>query len=74
MAQHKNGVGAGFTSRYGVTSLVYFEIYSDIRIAIAREKTIKRWSRSRKYKLIESHNPDWRDLSADWFRDAVATT
>jgi len=55
----------GFTARYRVTELVYFEAFGDIRIAIAREKQIKGWLRGRKIALIESFNPHWLDLAAE---------
>jgi putative endonuclease len=61
--EHKRGCNAGFTSRYRVTRLVYFEEFADIRDAIAREKTIKGWKRSRKIRLIERRNPMWEDLA-----------
>ena len=62
--EHKQGLTAGFTSKYRVTRLVYFEEFADIRDAIAREKQIKGWRRSRKVSLIESRNPTWQDLTA----------
>jgi len=55
-----------FTVRYRITRLVYSEEFHDIRDAIAWEKQIKGWRRERKLALIESRNPDWRDLSAEW--------
>ena len=61
--EHKRGFNAGFTSRYRVTRLVYFEEFADIRDAIAREKEIKGWKRSRKTSLIEERNPTWDDLA-----------
>ena len=61
--QHKNGQGSTFTSKYRVTKLVYFETFGDITMAIAREKQIKGGSRRKKAMLVESINPDWRDLS-----------
>ena len=61
--EHKQGLIAGFTSRYRVTRLVYFEEFADIRDAIAREKEIKGWKRSRKTSLIERRNPTWEDLA-----------
>jgi putative endonuclease len=70
-AQHKSRTHASFTNRYGITNLVYFEVWTDIRAAIAREKVLKRWTRSRKLKLIERHNPDWRDLAIDWERSVT---
>ena len=60
--EHRTHVFEGFTSRYGVTKLVWFEIYDDIAIAIAREKQIKKWRRDWKIRLIEEQNPGWVDL------------
>ena len=59
--QHKNNV-SNFTTRYNVTKAIYWEVFSDIRDAIAREKQIKSWSRERKERLINEINPEWRDL------------
>ena len=64
--QHKDGTFEGFTCRYKIDRLVYFEKYGDIRLAIAREKVIKGWLRVKKVQLIVSQNPEWRDLSAEW--------
>ena len=65
--QHKAGVHkSAFTRRYNVNFLVYFETTNDIRSAIAREKQIKGWKRSKKIELIESMNPEWRDIAANW--------
>ncbi|MBL7825969.1 MAG: GIY-YIG nuclease family protein [Saprospiraceae bacterium] len=55
--------GKSFTSRYFCCNLIYFEFFTDIRIAIAREKTLKKWSRAKKVALIESMNPDWEFLT-----------
>ncbi len=63
--EHKEKRNEGFTARYNVNRLVYFETYHDIRDAIVREKQIKGWLRERKVVLIESVNPTWRDLSDD---------
>jgi putative endonuclease len=63
--EHKLKSVRGFTARYRVTELVYFEAFGDIRLAIAREKQIKGWLRSRKIGVIESLNPHWRDLSVE---------
>ena len=63
--QHRNGLIAGFTRRYGVKSLVHFEQYDDPTTAIQREKNIKHWSREWKIDLIVAENPDWRDLYDD---------
>jgi len=65
--EHKRGLDAGFTSKYRVTRLVYFEEFADIRDAIAREKAIKGWKRSRKITLVEARNPAWEDLAREWF-------
>ena len=69
LAKHRSLQWGGFTSRYIITRLVYFESTQNAQAAIAREKQIKAWRRSKKVALIESVNPDWRDLSADWFRE-----
>ena len=61
--EHKNRLIEGFTSKYGLDRLVHYEEFSDIRLAIAREKQIKGWLRSKKISLIESSNPDWNDLA-----------
>ena len=61
--EHRNEVTDGFTKKYNVQKLVYFEAYSDPQIAIKREKQLKRWIRQKKVELIESQNPDWKDLS-----------
>ena len=63
--EHRQGIGSAFTAKYRIKHLIYVEEYSDVREAIAREKQIKRWRRSKKIALIESLNPDWEDLSAD---------
>ena len=68
VAQHKKKLIPGFTSRYNLFMLVYWEEFSDIREAIAREKQIKGWLRSRKVALVEKRNPHWNDLARDWFK------
>jgi len=60
--QHREGVVAGFTQRYGVKILVWYEVHEDIRAAIAREKQVKKWPRQWKINLIEEKNPHWEDL------------
>ncbi|HZD89054.1 MAG TPA: GIY-YIG nuclease family protein [Pseudolabrys sp.] len=60
--EHKNKLVPGFTSRYGVMRLVWFEIYDDPTTAITREKQIKKWQRAWKLRLIEQSNPQWLDL------------
>jgi putative endonuclease len=62
--QHRLKEIPGFTAKYNITQLVYYEETSDILVAIAREKTIKGWLRAKKIGLIESANPRWQDLSA----------
>jgi putative endonuclease len=64
--EHKQKLVPGFTSRYNIDRLVYFEATPDVRSAIEREKQIKGWLRAKKIKLIESMNPAWEDLSWDW--------
>ena len=64
--ENKNKVVDGFTGRYNINKLVYFEEYNNINDAIAREKQIKGGSRKKKIELIEKDNPKWRDLSEDW--------
>ncbi len=63
--EHREGIGAGFTRRYGVAQLVYFEYFASISDAIQREKRIKAWRRAWKIDLIRSMNPEWRDLYDD---------
>jgi putative endonuclease len=67
MYEHTQGRIPGFTARYAVTRLVYFESTPDVRAAIAREKAIKSWTRERRLRLIESVNVEWADLAAGWF-------
>ena len=64
--EHKQKLIPGFTAKYNITMLVYYEIYNDINMAIFREKQIKGWLRKKKIDLIESTNPNWRDLSEEW--------
>ena len=64
--EHKHKLVPGFTQKYNITLLTYYETTRDVRSPIEREKQIKGWLRSRKIALIESVNPEWRDLSADW--------
>lgn len=65
--EHKNKLLDGFTKKYNITKLVYFETISDINTAIKREKQLKNWHRQWKINLINSMNPEWCDLSLDWF-------
>jgi len=62
VCQHKEALIPGFTQKYKVHMLVYFEVYADIRDAIVREKRLKKWNRVWKIRLIEKMNPDWNDL------------
>jgi putative endonuclease len=65
--EHKNKLKKGFTRRYNIAKLVYYESFLSIQDAIAREKQIKGWLRARKIELIELINPGWDDLSKEWF-------
>ena len=62
--EHQEGVVPGFSKRYGLDKLVWFEPHTSIEAAISREKSIKRWKRVWKFELIERDNPDWNDLSS----------
>ncbi|MBC7519507.1 MAG: GIY-YIG nuclease family protein, partial [Sandarakinorhabdus sp.] len=62
ISQHRDGTFPGFTLEYSVKTLVWHEALPDIETAIRREKTIKRWHRASKLELIETQNPEWRDL------------
>ncbi len=64
--QHKKKAIRGFTAKYNITDLVYYETTSDVMSTIAREKELKGWLRAKKIALIESVNPEWRDLSLEW--------
>lgn len=64
--EHKEGDGSEFTSKYKLTYLVYYEIISDIKLAIKREKQLKNWQRTWKIDLIKELNPQMIDLAADW--------
>ena len=70
LVEHKNGLVEGFTKKYRVHQLVYYESTSDVRSAIAREKQIKGWTRAKKNALIETQNPSWRDLSEDFMQSS----
>ena len=66
--QHKTHAFAGFSAKYNATNLVYFERHEDVMTAIRREKEMKAWRREEKFKLIESTNPKWKDLSYGWYQ------
>jgi len=63
--EHKNSLVDGFTKKYNVSKLVYFEQTDDVMSAIACEKEIKKWRREKKNKLVETMNPQWRELSME---------
>ena len=65
--EHKTGIGSGFTAKYKLDRLVYFERFQDVHNAIEREKRIKGWLRIKKIALIISVNPVWKDLSEEWY-------
>lgn len=65
--QHKKKLVEGFTSRYNINKLVYYEEYDYIEDAIYREKQLKNWRRQWKINLINEFNPEWKDLSDDWY-------
>ena len=65
--EHRAGKGSGFTKKYNITKLVYVESGDDINSAIAREKQLKAGSRRKKVELIESINPEWKDLFEEYF-------
>ena len=64
--EHKNKIVKGFTKKYKVAKLVYFEEFGDVKEAIQRETVLKRWKREWKMKLIDRSNPFWKDLAQDW--------
>ena len=65
--EHKSGLIEGFTKKYSINKLVYFESTTDVNEAILREKRLKKWKRQWKIELIEKSNPDWQDLSEDFY-------
>jgi putative endonuclease len=64
---HKHKLVDGFTKKYNIDRLLYIETFGDANSAIAREKIIKGWIRRKKLELIKTTNPDWKDLSEDWY-------
>ena len=64
--EHRNGLVEGFTKKYNIYKLVYYENTNDVYSAISREKQLKKWRHSKKHDLISRMNPDWVDLSKDW--------
>jgi len=73
VVQHRRKLVPGFTARYNITRLVYYEAGGNIEAMIAREKQIKAWGRMKKIALIESVNRDWKDLSDGWLGSATTT-
>ena len=71
LAEHTAGLVKVFSARYRLNRLLWFENTANVRSAITREKQIKGWLRSKKVALINSLNPEWKDLAADWFQHAV---
>jgi putative endonuclease len=69
ICEHKEGLVPGFTRRYRIHRLVHYEIFGDIRSAIAREKQIKSWTRAKRVVLIEAGNPTWSDLAESEVRE-----
>lgn len=67
--EHKNKLVEGFTQKYNVNKLVYFEETGDVLSALEREKEIKKWRREKKNNIVLGANPDWKDLSEGWFQD-----
>lgn len=67
MFEHKNKLVDGFTKKYNLSKLVYFEIFPQVKDAIIREKRLKKWKRQWKVNLIEEDNPNWNDIAFDWF-------
>ncbi len=64
--EHKNKIIDGFTKRYNLNKLVYYEQFYEIQLALNREKELKKWRREKKNKLVESMNKEWKDLSEDF--------
>ncbi len=67
--EHKNKLVEGFTKKYNVGKVVYFETTNDVMAAIEREKQIKKWRREKKNQLVIGMNPEWKDLSLEWGKD-----
>lgn len=72
--EHKNKMTEGFTEKYNVNKLVYFEAFMDSENAIQREKQLKNWSRFKKDVLVNKVNPEWKDLSLDWYKRDPSTS
>jgi len=66
--EHKNKIFEGFSKKYNLNKLVYYEYTNDVNAAIQREKQIKKWRREKKNSLVESRNPEWKDLADELFK------
>lgn len=69
--EHKHKLIKGFTKKYNITRLLYYEVIGDVRDAISREKQIKSWGRRKKLALMQSMNPRWRDLAEGWYEEGA---
>jgi Predicted endonuclease containing a URI domain len=65
--EHKKGCIEGFTKKYGLKILIYYEVHQNVKDAILREKQLKKWKRQWKIDLVEKDNSDWNDLASDWY-------
>ena len=65
--EHKNHLCGGFTDRYNITKLIWYDVCSDVNSAILKEKQLKKWNRSWKERIINEMNSEWKDLSEDWY-------
>ena len=74
VSEHKDHVFPGFTSKYNVNRLLYYEKFGTPDAAIKREKQIKGWRREKKIKLIDSTNPEWKDLAENWYDSYIRVT
>ncbi len=72
--QHKQQEFEGFTDEYDVDRLLYWESFDDVRVAINREKQLKRWRREKKVRLIEQLNSSWKDIARDWYESRGPST
>jgi putative endonuclease len=68
--QHRNNLVEGFTKKYNIHKLVYYETTNNIQAALSREKQLKKWNRVWKIALIEKENPEWKDLAEEYYKDA----
>ena len=74
MYEHREHVVSGFSDKYKIDRLLYYECTEDALAAIGREKQIKKWRRSKKIALIKGMNPDWKDLSWEWRKPRAGKT